>query len=208
MTERSGILVFDHDHIDEIPRFPGVYGFFFRFPTLSDYGIFEDSKMDIASLRLLKAHVMADLDAMHDVLSLESYEASLSNGRQRNLKKQYVGDVSRIPGGTCRDLVECIEPTDLPFFLKLLSAVSLFSTPIYVGMTSEQTLHDRIRQHRENYERRSPSTFGGRLALARVPWERIRVATHAAPLRTHSKEALSAVEGLLHQFSSPLFGIS
>lgn len=90
-------------------------------------------------------------------------------------------------------------------FLNLANSLSLLMQPLYCGITEEQTLRERYKQHRGDFDSKTPGTFGGRLANYQFNWEDLLFLPVPSMGLARHNEAVRLLETQLITFSNAIF---
>ena len=186
---------------------PGFYAFHLRALRAATVGLRGRGPFDHDVLTEARGNVLAILDRMLALAGAKTYQGDLheSHTYQRH------GTVLRLTGGLAHtrylhSTIERMALKDLPAFVASADALSTFLPPVYVGIVVEQTLLDRYGQHKLDHARKTPGTFGQRLAEHGFHWSDVLFS--CAPQARVGPSAIRALEDYLHYFSRPPLGIT
>jgi len=148
----------------------GIYAFHLRLIRNARVGIgFGNDPQDIARAKAALAMLVRRVEDLEltgtfagTLGEKESYDA-----HGRNIELTGVSPRTNYLGQQIAD----VDQEQIPSFVRTLEALSAFVPPLYVGIALKQTLQDRYKQHRRDYEAGpSDRTFGGRIAAAGLDW--------------------------------------
>ncbi len=197
---------YDENNWEHIPRRPGIYAFYLSNISLSKIGLYRDldySSEDLKGARkVLKARVKHALRILRKV---DYFGSIAEEGRTLHLRKtlklrafthynyKFLSEIDDIP-------IELI-----PEYVDLLESSIVFQKPIYVGITTKQTLLDRYAQHRDNYDKFNKSTFGLRLRENEISWGDISFSCiGTSPHLSSEKKLMEICERFIFLASDPL----
>ena len=186
---------------------PGFYAFHLRALRSATVGLRGRGPFQHATLTRARRNILAILDRMLALARAKTYEGGLYEVHTYHRH----GTELRLTGGLAhtgylRATVERMALDDLPGFVSSVDALSTFLPPVYVGIVVEQTLLDRYQQHKSDHSRKTPGTFGQRLADHGFHWS--DVVFSCAPQARVGTTAIRALEDYLHYFSRPPLGIT
>ena len=186
---------------------PGFYAFHLRALRSATVGLAGHGPFEHSTLRAARRNVLTILDRMLALASAKAYQGDLRETRTY----QKHGTELRLSGGLAHTrylhaTVERMALEDLPGFVASADALTTFLPPVYVGIAVEQTLLDRYQRHKSDHIRKTPGTFGQRLADHDFHWS--DVVFSCAPQARVGATALRALEHYLHYFSRPPLGIT
>ena len=92
--------------------------------------------------------------------------------------------------------------------VKLLNLVTLVLPPLYVGITVDQTLSTRYKQHRFDFETNRAGSFGGRITQTGIRWTDLDFSAICLPTSMMDSKNMRLAEYILHSLGKPLFSQS
>jgi hypothetical protein len=137
--------LYDYSSFNKIPADKGIYAFFFSFDylnrLLATFTTPTDINVTQTLEKCLRAHTLStpnkvDINLYGKAVAYTSMLEILSSHRIKLGK----GD-------------EVAPTTDFKYVADVLTKCALLTTPIYIGITVNQTFNQRFEQHRSKYER-------------------------------------------------------
>lgn len=190
---------------DQIPEKPGIYAFFACMITPSIFGQEGQMSESIPSetsesaRRILVKRYKELQGALYDREYFGSMRSPEIAGHIAPPIDLFGKD--KPPKGVSERL-QSIPNEDLYGFVLLLQSATIYSRPLYVGITKEQTLKDRYYQHKESYQAKTEG-FGGRLRDAKIPWDTVRFCCSSFEYTDISYSSLGIAEDIVQSLSRP-----
>jgi hypothetical protein len=190
------------------PPSGGIYAFHLRLIRNARVGLAGDNGP--AHLHQVKIRLKTLVNRVASFEALGSHTGTLRevdkyghHGRELNLKGHFV-DTNYLT-----DLVEALDTDDVPSFVRCVDALSSFFPPLYVGIAVKQSLQARYSQHKRDFETgSSDSTFGGRLATAKLEWTDLSYSCVPQHVLRLSDRSIRALENYVHFLCRPRLGKS
>jgi hypothetical protein len=196
---------FDHTTFHKIPYEKGLYAFFFNFEYLTR-SLATHTGPDINVTQTLEKSLRAHTLGTPDKVKINLYGKSTSFSSFLEIGSSHLIDL-----GPASDTV----PTaDFNHVAAVLSRCSLFTTPIYIGITENQDFHERFTQHRDNFEKLKlkyaptpaetydrSGQFYHRLIRRRIEFRDLLFA--CVPINSAEISQVRLVEKILHALTNP-----
>jgi hypothetical protein len=205
---RMGPLIFTTQTEAKIPTTQGIYAFFLHNISISKVGFrgegpYTENEEQVAKKALLKrVHQGIDF-ARSSELNGEIYETS----KAQHIRRKYSIHAKEICGVDISENISSLDGKNLKDYISVCEFIPFFTNPIYVGITSEQTLQKRYFQHKKAYETGdTKSMFGGRLIESGLSWYDIVFA--CVPFETPvSNDVLLKLEKHLQALTRPTLSL-
>lgn len=78
-----------------------------------------------------------------------------------------------------------------------------FLPSIYIGIAKNQTIAQRLEQHRNNFESKKKGTFGGRVAKYVKDWSYLEF--NSIDIIPGNNNDLEVVEKIIHRLTKPVY---
>jgi len=199
LSKDEALQVFSPPYEDEIPREPGVYGFFLLLGSRQRIGLLGAEPFSSDVLANAQKNLERRLLKAEKVFSSKMLEGSLrERGKGLSLLESY--DVVMMQRNIT-DILSILNGTDamsIPVIVDFVEKVSLMAGPVYCGMTYDQTLLQRYGQHKSDFYRRArddESSFGSRFSKTGFIWDDLIFS--CVPLNC-SRTDIRAIEKLMH----------
>jgi hypothetical protein len=193
-----------------IPKGQGIYAFFLDLMSPAKIGLVGQSGFTEAQLTTAR-------DSLHRRVekALRIYRSSQLEGEIRELKKgTHFAKFFRMqaeemaPLRVLEDLAG-MRPQQLMSYLMVARFTTLFAPPIYVGITREQTLQERYRQHKYNFDsQEQKGSFGARLRESGFDWDDIVFACIEFSQGEDDSTVLRILERHLQAISNPMLSLA
>lgn len=201
--------LFNDDNWETIPNKPGLYAYYLNNISLSKMGLFRDVTYTEEELSKTKEWLKVKVKESLEFLRKTEYNGSIfEQSRTRHLRKtlslhattkheyRFLNDIDKIPSKL------------LPAYIDMLESSGMFYKPIYVGITTEQTLIGRYIQHKDNYENNVEGTFGYRLRENNILWSDISLrCISISQSMAGEKNLIELCEKYIFLVSDPLLSI-
>ncbi|HBP1527448.1 hypothetical protein [Pseudomonas aeruginosa] len=182
---------------DELPSEAGVYGFFILLASRQRVGLLGGEPYSSDVLLNAKGNLERRLVKIQKLISSRVLDGMV---REQN-KSQDASDfyevlLSQKSASNIVSAMDGAKIDSLPKVVDALEKASLMASPIYCGMTSEQTLEQRYKQHKANFYGRSDrEVFGARLLRSGLSWDDLIFG--CIPLSTGRLD-IRSIERLMH----------
>ncbi|MXZ44429.1 MAG: hypothetical protein F4Z01_05575 [Gammaproteobacteria bacterium] len=110
------------------------------------------------------------------------------------------------PSSVLRERIAKLSLTDFEAFVNTIYSLPTILPPIYVGVTTKQSIQTRYYQHRRNFDKRVEGTFGGRFKDTGFQWSDLVFSYVPQVSHELGSEALEALEDYIQYFSRPILG--
>lgn len=190
-----------------IPTAPGLYAFYLRPLTPSAFGLLQREAPNPDRAHQIRRRIAATAKrfiglnrrAIAEGVVTDSSKAS-HVAMRLNARLEIAPDLQRI-----ESLADAIPDVEIRDVLALLGRISLFSQPVYVGLTYDNTLAGRYEQHHQDHlaEPSSLATFGGRLRAAGFEWRHVVFGCMPTSGLAVSAKSLEFLEKYFQALSSP-----
>jgi len=201
--------IFDDDNWENIPNRPGIYAYYLNNISLSKIGLYRDIEYTDEELEKSKEWLKIKIKQALEFLRKSEYSGNIfEEKRTRHLRKtlsvnastkhdyRFLNDLDRIPLKL------------LPSYVDMLESSIVFHKPIYVGITTDQTLVDRYLQHKDDYENNSNGTFGCRLKKSNILWSDVCLkCISISPEMANKKNLIELCEKYIFLVSDPLLSV-
>lgn len=187
---------------------PGVYAFHLHALRPASVGL--DPTKSNSRVDIKRAHANC-------LRILEKVTRFTAQQRRLKVEVREIG-YSSLPFGVT--LEGCIEPTsslqelvqklDINEFEKFIGTIFLLPTilpPLYVGVTTRQSIETRYFQHKSDFLNQVQGTFGGRFSESEFDWNDLvfsYLPNSSSP--ASSGQSLRVLEKYIHFFSRPILG--
>jgi hypothetical protein len=161
-----------------IPRTQGIYAFYLDTISPAKVGLLGHDRFNTEQLTRAKKNLVLRMNKMISFMRSSELKGTLATGGQSpHIAQFFQLQAKEIPPLQLIDLIEQMPIKLVHSYLKMANNLALFSQPIYVGITKEQTLYDRYCQHKLDHENEAGAgKFGGRLKIAGFDWDDVRFA--------------------------------
>ncbi len=110
------------------------------------------------------------------------------------------------PSSVLRDRIAHLNLEDFEAFVNTIYSLPTLLPPIYVGVTTKQTIQSRYFQHKRNFEKRTERTFGGRFSDTGFLWGDLVFSYVPQVSHELGPTALESLEDYIQYFSRPILG--
>ena len=201
--------VYGEGEADFIPKKQGLYAFFLDLISPAKIGLAGRGPFSEDTLCRARASLLARVERHFNVLSAIPLEGLIRDGlRQQHLQATYLITATRhnqydFRSDICGLPLEQIRP-----YSELLRSTVAYAQPIYVGLTFDQTLHVRYRQHMADHDAgASKNTFGGRLKRLGIAWDDVTFTCLPTESESLTRQLLATAERYLHATAMPLLSV-
>lgn len=193
----------------DIPKKPGVYLFYLNAINRRALGLLGNAPFDEGKLNEARLNLKRRLKSIANFLTSINLEGYL----KETDRAEHLGKSLKLVGSYDSNFelinsIDKIPAEDLPIFIKTCENLAVLMQPIYVGITYEQTLFERFRQHRNNYTCKVEGTFGGRLKESGFEWVDIIYSCTAFNKTDMQRSSLEQLENYLQYYSKPMLSHS
>lgn len=190
----------------DIPELPGVYAFFVDILGPYTFGLRRGERVTPANWPKISEAIGHRFKNLRKLFREASYEGQIDEtGKFGNVRSGLnIAAYAFIPEFLPED-IEKLSPTEANAYLSVAKKAQFFLPPIYVGVTYEQTLRDRYRQHELNFSSKiSKNIFGSRFKDSGFVWDDLIFAY--ADLRADELVAapLKFLESQIHLINPPV----
>lgn len=194
----------------KIPRTQGLYAFYLDTISPTKVGLLGKGGFDADQLNRAKRNLVLRMNKMISFMRSSTLSGSLRTCEQSShIAQLFQLQVQETPPLQVIDLIEQMPVEFIHSYLKMANNLALFSQPVYVGITKEQTLYDRYCQHKRDHETGADaSKFGGRLKMAGFDWDDVRFAFAEFKHGADALQVLSLLEKHLQAVSMPILSLS
>lgn len=191
---------------ETLPDDPGVYAFRASIVSFEHIGL-RGRGHSTGAINRAKQKLVARLGFFDEIfagrvlngsLVEENNPATIGVCYDATLSQSQSLDLSRIS-----ERVEAID--DFQKLVQLLNMLTLALPPLYIGITVDQTLKQRYRQHRRDFETKRQGCFGGRVAAVGLAWDDLDFSAITLPTGLAERQIVEFAESMLHAFTKPLF---
>lgn len=207
MNPAVSVQSFDLPVLPEVlPTSPGVYAIYLRIASRYHAGIQGFREPSASELVGARQRLIARItNFSREIESFTTVSGTLSSqSASRFLKRVARAEVREELYMELPEILQGVEDSELIGFIDALDEMSSLMRPLYVGQTTKQTLRDRYRQHRDDYERgRGAASFGSRARSARLLFSDLRLVCYATPSRTNSSSFERSLERAMHSIAHP-----
>lgn len=190
----------------DIPRQQGVYAFFLNLVSPSKVGLagkgpWSDDVLERARTALInrcrrQAEILCAFSMtgmVADRQRIEHLSPTLHISARPNVPTSFIQELGELPLGCVRE------------YVNLVHSSCVFNPPIYVGITTRQTLRERYEQHRSAFlSGPGDTSFGTRLRDAEIEWDDILFACIPFDKASDQVEILSTLERHLQALTKPV----
>lgn len=195
----------DHSWRD-IPERPGLYFYHLNSITACKLGLYSNTEATDDGLLVARSAMISKLQ-----LKLKFFRSAELTGilqeqdRSVNIRKSYrLKAVERHDESTLKKL-ELLPLALVPQAVDILEKTSFMNKPIYIGMTSKQTLKDRYLQHRQDFNDQKIGTFGGRLRQSGLKWTDLLYSSFEVDIRlAENSQVISELESFMQSLCDPI----
>lgn len=192
---------FDDGSAEDIPNLPGVYAFFYRGLSSKLFGFIGNQRPISAVRSIAKKITTTQLTAFTKSHYIGEF---YSDSQSSHIRPPFNARLESNAPGRVADQIAEIDDSDLKGFIELMSASAVFQRPLYVGITTEQTLAERYLQHRQAYYQ-SGIGFGSSVKNAGFVWSNLIFGCIPYEDQRLSSQATRTAERLIQSLSSPIF---
>ncbi len=158
----------DHEHI---PDSAGVYAFFYNPFQRGKLGLYLDKTPSSLDIKVAKKTLRMKLEKYAELKSALSLTGSIKEvGAFGGSYKQYAGRFSAenlwLPGLE----IDSLDSGEFLAYLSMAERAFAMFQPLYCGMTVDQGLRTRWKQHQRDFNSEDTSSFGGRLRELNFAW--------------------------------------
>jgi hypothetical protein len=189
-----------------IPRRQGMYAFFLDLVSPAKIGLAGKGPWDEATLKLAKSSLLRRIEkqmaVVHSVdlaglLVQPTKFGPLQTAFSMNARKKSQFDVAA-------ELKE-LSLSSVREYSAIIHDTATFAQPLYVGITYDQTLLERYRQHRASYfSPESDSGFGARIRELAVEWDDLIFSCRPINVPVVDGFALRTAERQLQSITHPI----
>jgi hypothetical protein len=189
----------------EIPRMQGIYAFFLDLVSPSKIGLAGRGPWEPGTLEKSKAALIRRVERQLSICNLAELSGSMAE-----CEKSGPLQITYLISAKKQSRFSPVELDQLPLecvreYAEILHDTAIFSQPIYVGITYEQTLIERYEQHRSAfYLPSSESGFGSRFRQMEVDWDDLVFACKPLPQPSSNTISLRKAERHLHSLTNPI----
>ena len=185
---------------------PGIYAFHLRAIRRATVGLRGRGPFDGDTLESAKRMCLDIVDRMLTMHASRPYTGHMKQLKLYDKHRTVVNVNGQLAyTNFLHDTVSQIDAGNVLEFIIGLEDTATLVAPIYVGITTDQTLLERYRRHESNYMRRVRGTFGNRLAQSGFSWSDIIFSCSQRPL---GAETMRSLENYLQFLSRPILGES
>lgn len=192
--------------LEEVPRRPGVYAYYPAIFSRRALGLFNGTQPSRDSIDSAKALLRYKASLYLKLRRERLYEGYLRDKmRHPHLAPTFTVHlqerINEEPVGTLLSL----SAEEFLRALDFLEKTYFLQSPLYVGISKEQTLQTRCIQHMRNYQTPSESdSFGGRLRRTGFDWSDLTFV--GVPSTTYGDD-LKQAEKILHLIVNPILSL-
>lgn len=201
--------VFTESDSDDIPAQPGLYAFFLDLVGPGNCGLRAGEHVTALNFTKIANNLDYRLRRLIPIfrqleLSGRVIECDKFGPLQRAF--DFTGTETSPPLRAVTEIAAT--PSELESILVAAKQTAFFLPPVYVGMTVDQTLGQRYRQHHAAYQNSTElNVLGSRLRSAGIAWTDLLFACAPIGPRDASETALRFVEQQLHVIHPPVFSV-
>lgn len=200
-----------YDHT-EIPNEPGIYAFRAVIATPACVGLIGNSGFDVDSLSTARKKILERLLEIDHWLS----ERQMTGKAMEHEKAQHLAKILHLQIEEKITLEEKelskrldkVDDQNIFQLVKLLNLVTLALPPLYVGITVDQTLSARYKQHRLDFETKRAGSFGGRITQTGIRWTDLDFSAICLSTSMMDSNNMRFAEYILHSLGKPLYSHS
>lgn len=205
----TGFKSYDHT---EIPDEPGIYAFRAKIVTPASVGLIGNSGFDIDSLltarkMILKRLLMVDRLLSSREMTGEATERDKSPYLAKILHLEIEEKIT-LDADDLSMRLDKFEDMNVFQLVKPLNLTTLALPPLYVGITVDQTLSTRYKQHQSDFDANQKRRFGGRVSQAGIRWSDLDFSAICLPTSMMDRNSMEFTEYILHALGKPLFSYS
>jgi hypothetical protein len=206
----SSIGSFESFNQPDIPDSPGIYAFRAQILSPEQVGLIGNTNFDSDTLKNARTKLTARILTLDKLLSRRQYRGSIKElDKAHHLSHTLAADISELPTlNPSRIEARVHRIQDIVKLVRLLNAVTLALPPLYIGITIDQTLNARYRQHQSDYETNKLNCFGGRVLECGLTWGDLDYSALKLPTSLVDNECMVFAEHILHALGKPIFSNS
>ena len=197
------------DNFKKIPKKQGLYAFYLDLTSPVKIGLLGRGPFNECKLEVSKKILIKRVKKLINLVRSSTLEGHIREvGRGEHILRTYNLDATETYTGNLVNFLESIPLDSLLEYSQMTQKLSLFSQPIYVGITKDQTLYGRYTQHKNNYENSSDnSKFGVRLKNSGFDWEDLVFGCVAFDVSSENSNILNILEKQLQAVANPPLSI-
>lgn len=201
--------VYSESESENIPAQPGLYAFFLNLVGPGNCGLRAGEHVSASNYTKIANNLDYRLQKLIPIFrKLELAGRVIESDKFGPLQRvfDFAGKETSPPLRAVTEIAAT--PSELESILVASKQTAFFLPPVYVGMTVDQTLGQRYRQHHAAYQSSTElNVFGSRLRSAGIAWTDLLFACVPIGPRDASEIALRFVEQQLHVIHPPLFSV-
>lgn len=203
------LKTFSIDNQEQIPNTQGLYAFYLDLTDPLKLGLIGNGPFEEEQLLKAKKLLIRKVTSFLKILrgcKLEGMVKELDRGE--HLSTTYNVQLEEVYAGNLLHSLKSIPANALLEYSKLTKQLTLFSQPIYVGITKKQTLHARYHQHKSDFENsENLSHFGVRLRKSGFDWDDLIFSCLEYKIKNKNLFLLNILEKQLQTISNPSLSI-
>lgn len=188
---------------------PGVYAFHLRAIRRTSVGLSSKGPYTKQDLSAARANCVRILERILNLETQRIFRGYLSepesypgHGRVIDL----TGQITYMQ--SLRNAIKEIPLRDVPGFVRSAETIATLLPPLYVGITTKQSVQTRYDQHKSNHSTRRAGTFGGRLAKFGFQWGDVMFSYATQEGLDIGNSTLGTLENIVQLLSRPRLGRS
>lgn len=175
MRNKLAMKAYSIDDISIIPKNKGIYAFYMDIINPGKIGLIGNGNFDDSQLLRAKDLLLRKVSKYLSIARSDNLTGNLTDvGKSEYISRKYNINAIGTNSNVLIDYLKDISLNDIYDYSILAETLSIFAQPIYVGITNSQTLHDRYKQHKYDFEySKDRSKFGCRVKEIELDWDEL-----------------------------------
>jgi len=203
------LITYSVDNMSLIPKNQGIYAFYINMISPAKIGLIGNEGFSNDELLNAKKLLIRRFKKYLAFIRSDKLVGNLvEEGKAEHVSRKYSIIANGYTSSGSLEKMMALSLDEIYKYAKISELLSIFAQPIYVGITTNQTLFDRYIQHKNDFEYGTDKpSFGLRMRKNGLDWDDLLFSCVELGTDTHNKNIISALEKQLQSVSMPLLSV-